>query len=153
MSHVTIFGLNLASLRGAVDASTYARGAEYARQQEVLYAGWDPGGDAVLRGVVRGHDNKVYNAAAFFSLSRGRPAEFELGECSCPVAFNCKHVVAVVLSVLPPGAPGPARAEGPQTAAWQKSLDSVLSPGVSARSGATPVAIELALTGGAGQAR
>ena len=108
MSHVTIFGLNVATLRLAVDASTYAKGAEYARQREVLYAAWDPDGDA-LRGVVRGHENKVYNAAAFFSLTRGRPAEFELGECSCQVGFNCKHVVALVLSVLAPGAPGPAR--------------------------------------------
>ena len=152
MSHVTIFGLNIAALRRAVDASTYAKGAEYARQREVLYAAWDPGGD-VLRGVVRGHENKVYNAAAFFSLTRGLPAEFELGECSCPVAFNCQHVVALVLSVLAPGTPGPARVEGPQPAAWEKSLDSVLSPGGSACSGTTPLAIELALAGSPGQAR
>jgi superfamily II DNA or RNA helicase len=152
MADVTIFGLNLATLRRAVDASTYARGAEYARRREVLYAAWDTDGDA-LRGVVRGQENKVYNAAAFFSLTRGLPAEFELGECSCPVAFNCKHVVALVLSVLASGAPGPARAEGPQPAAWEKSLDSVLSPGGSARCGTTPLAIELTLAGGPGQAR
>ena len=103
--------------------------------------------------MVRGHGNNVYNTAAFFSLTPGRPAEFELGECSCPVGFNCKHVVALVLSALAPGAPGPARPQGPQPAAWEKSLDSVLSPGGSARSGTTPLAIELALAGGPGQAR
>ncbi len=152
MTDVRIFGLNLATLRRAVDTSTYARGAEYARQREVLYAAWDADGDT-LRGVVRGHENNFYNAAAFFSPTPGRPAEFELGECSCPVAFNCKHVVALVLSVLAPGAPAPTRAQGPQPAAWEKSLDSVLSPGGSARSGTTPLAIELALAGGQGQAR
>jgi superfamily II DNA or RNA helicase len=152
MAHVTILDLNLASLRGAVDAGTYARGAEYARQRQVLYATWDPESDA-LRGVVRGQENNVYNAAAFFSLTRGLSAEFELGECNCPVEFNCKHVVALVLSALVPDPPGPARPTGPQPAAWEKSLDSLLSPAASARSGTTKLAIELALAGGAGQAR
>ncbi len=152
MAHVTILDLNLASLRGAVDASTYARGAEYARQRDVLYAAWDPDGDA-LRGVVRGQENKVYNTAAFFSLTGRLHAEFELGECSCPVEFNCKHVVALVLSALVPDPPGPARPTGPQPAAWEKSLDSVLSPGGSVISGTTPLAIELALAGGPGQPR
>ena len=108
MAHITILDLDLATLRGAVDASTYARGAEYARQQDVLYAAWDQDGDA-LRGVVRGQENKVYNTAAFFSLTRGLHADFELGECSCPVEFNCKHVVALVLSALLPDTPEPAR--------------------------------------------
>jgi superfamily II DNA or RNA helicase len=152
MSQVTILDLNLATLRRAVDAGTYARGAEYARKREVLYATWDPDGDA-LRGLVRGHDNKVYHAAAFFSLTRGRPAEFELGECNCPAEFNCKHVVALVLSALVPGTPAPTQPEGLQPAMWEKSLDSLLSPGPSARSGTTPLAIELALAGGPGQAR
>ena len=152
MAQVTILDLNLATLRRAVDASTYARGAEYARQREVLYSAWDPDGDA-LRGLVRGHEDNVYNAAAFFSLTPGRPAEFELGECGCPVAFKCKHVVALVLSALVPGTPGSTRPKGPQPSAWEKSLDPPLSPGGSARSGMTPLAIELALAGGPGQAR
>jgi uncharacterized Zn finger protein len=118
MAHVTILDLNLATLRGAVDASTYARGAEYARQRDVLYAAWDPDGDA-LRGVVRGQENRVYNTAAFFSLTRGLHADFELGECSCPVEFNCKHVVALVLSALVPDTPEPARPVGLQPAAWE----------------------------------
>jgi superfamily II DNA or RNA helicase len=153
MAHVTILDLDLATLRRAVDPTTYARGAEYARSREVSRAAWDPDSDA-LRGVVRGQQNKVYNAAAFFSLTRGQPAEFELGECSCPVAFNCKHVVALVLSALvPDSTAGPTRPEAPPPAGWETSLDSLLGPGRSVHSGTTPLAIELALTGGPGQAR
>ena len=152
MAHVTILDLNLATLRRAVDAAAYARGAEYARQRAVLYATWDPAGDA-LRGLVRGREDKVYHAAAFFSLTPGRPAEFELGECNCPVEFNCKHVVALVLSALVPGTPEPARPEGPQPARWEESLGSLLGAGQSVRSGTTPLAIELALAAGLGQAR
>jgi len=152
MSHVAIFGINLASLRGAVDAGAYARGGEYARQRQVMYADWNPAGDT-LHGVVCGHENKVYHTSAFFSLTQRQPAEFELGECSCPVEFNCKHVVALILSVLVPDTPRPARPPVPQPPAWEKSLDSVLSPGGSVISGTTPLAIELALAGGPGQPR
>jgi hypothetical protein len=152
MSHVAIFGINLASLRGAVDAGAYARGGEYARQRQVMYADWSPAGDT-LHGVVCGHESKVYHTSAFFSLTHRQPAEFELGECSCPVEFNCKHVVALVLSVLAPDTPRPARPPVPQPPAWEKSLDSVLSPGGSVISGTTPLAIELALAGGPGQPR
>jgi len=76
MSHVAIFGINLASLRGAVDAGAYARGGEYARQRQVMYADWNPAGDT-LHGVVCGHENKVYHTSAFFSLTQRQPAEFE----------------------------------------------------------------------------
>ena len=152
MVHATIFGFSLATLQRAVDPTTYARGAEYARRREVVYSSWDPDG-RTLRGVVRGQEHNVYSVTAFFSLPRGLPAEFELGECSCPVEFDCKHVVALVLSALAPAAPEPARPEGPQPAAWEKSLDSLLSRGGSARFGTTPLAIELALAGGPGQAR
>ena len=75
-----------------------------------------------------------------------------MGECSCPLEFNCKHVVALVLSVLEPGSPESARPESPPPA-WSQSLDSLLDPGEAARRGTTPLAIELALTGGAGQPR
>ncbi len=147
-----VLEFDLASLRRATGGGSYARGAEYARQGAVLRARWDPE-DNVLRGLVRGHGTSVYETAAFFSLSDGLPAEFEMGECSCPVEFSCKHVVALVLSALAPASPGTARPECPRPPAWEQSLESLLDPGGSARPGMTPLAIELALAGGARQAR
>ena len=151
MRHVITLELDLSTLRRAIGGGSYVRGAEYARQQAVLHVTWDPE-DTVLRGMVRGQGGNVYQTAAFFSLADGQPAEFETGECSCPLEFNCKHVVALVLSVLEPGSPGSARPESPQPA-WSQSLDSLLAHGGAARCGTTPLAIELALTGGAGQPR
>ncbi len=147
-----VLEFDLASLRRVTGGGSYARGAEYARQGAVLRVRWDPE-DNALRGMVRGHGTSVYETAAFFSLAAGLPAEFELGECSCPVEFSCKHVVALVLSALAPGSPGTARPESPQPPAWEQSLESLLGPGGSAQPGTTPLAIELALAGGAGQAR
>ena len=149
MRHVITLELDLSTLRRAIGGGSYVRGAEYARQQAVLHVTWDPE-ETVLRGMVRGQGGNVYQTAAFFSLADGQPAEFETGECSCPIEFNCKHVVALVLSVLEPGSPGSARPESPQPA-WSQSLDSLLDHGGAARCGTTPLAVELALTGGAGQ--
>jgi superfamily II DNA or RNA helicase len=143
---------DLATLRRAVGGGSYVRGQGYARQGAVLHAAWDPGDDA-LRGMVRGHGASVYEVAAFFSLARGLPAEFEMGECSCPVGFSCKHVVALVLSAFIPASAGAARPARSRPAAWEQSLESLLDPGTSSRPGTTPLAIELALAGGAGQAR
>jgi superfamily II DNA or RNA helicase len=153
---VTVLDFDLASLQVAVGGSGYARGAEYARQGAVWETEWDPE-DTALRGTVRGQGSNVYETAAYFTLTAGQPAEFDMGECSCPVGFNCKHVVALVLSVVSPG-PGPgtagaARPDEPQADTWQQSLESLLDPDASARSGMTPLAIELALVSGPGQTR
>ena len=112
MRHIVTLELDISSLRRAIGGGSYVRGAEYARQQAVLHVTWDPE-DTALRGMVRGQGGSVYQTAAFFSLAAGRPAVFEMGECSCPLEFNCKHVVALVLSVLEPGSPESARPAGP----------------------------------------
>ena len=151
MPQIIMLELDLSTLRRAIGGGSYVRGAEYARQQAVQHVTWDAA-DTALHGTVRGQGGNVYQTAAFFSLADGQPAEFETGECSCPLEFNCKHVVALVLSVLEPGSPESARPESPQPA-WSQSLDSLLAHGGAARCSTTPLAIELALTGGAGQPR
>ncbi|MGN6680211.1 MAG: SWIM zinc finger family protein, partial [Streptosporangiaceae bacterium] len=152
MRDVKALHFDLASLRRVTGGGSYARGAEYAREGAVLRAGWDPE-DNALRGMVRGHGASVYETAAFFSLADGLPAEFEMGECSCPVEFSCKHVVALVLSALAPGQPVTARPKNPRPPAWEQSLESLLGPSEAAPPGTTTLAIELALAAAAGQAR
>ena len=148
--------LELSTLRRAVGGGSYVRGAEYARQQAVRQAMWDPQ-DAALRGLVRGQGGNVYQTAAYFSLADGR-AEFETGECSCPLEYNCKHVVALVLSALESGPPTAGARPERQAPAWEQSLDSLLAHDGPARDGPTrgdtvPLALELALAGGPGQPR
>ena len=161
MAHATTLDFDLATLRRAIGGGSYVRGTEYARQQAVLRVSWDPDGPA-LRGMVHGTGANVYHTSAFLTLAEGQPARFNEGECSCPVAYNCKHVVALVMSALASGTmePGPAPAsmpEAPRPAAWDQSLDSLLdadgpagAPGrTSGDTGA--LGIELALAGGPGQ--
>jgi hypothetical protein len=131
-----------------VGGGSYVRGGEYARQGAVLRSEWDAD-DGVLRGAVRGHGGDIYSPAAYLSLGAGQSAKFEMGECDCPVEFNCKHVVALILSTL---APEPAEPQSPDPAAWERSLGSLLGmrPGGSVRAAVTPLAIELTLAGGHG---
>jgi superfamily II DNA or RNA helicase len=151
MQQEVILELDLSSLRQATGGGSYVRGAEYARQQAVRHATWDPE-DNALCGAVQGQRGRIYDVAAYFSLSAGRPARFSTGECSCPVGYNCKHVVALVLSALTSDTPDPSGPRGPQPAAWQQSLDTLLIPPVSECAGTAALAVELALAAGLGQA-
>jgi superfamily II DNA or RNA helicase len=151
MPKIMTLEVDLASLMRDVGSGSYAKAEEYARRRAVLHATWDPQ-DNAIRGMVHGHGGNVYETAAFFSLTGGL-AEFEMGECSCPVGFNCKHVAALVLSAPTPGSPGAAPATSPQPSAWEQSLESLLDGGESVRPGMTPLAIELALAGSISQAR
>jgi superfamily II DNA or RNA helicase len=151
---VRILEFDLSSLRRAVGGGSYVRGAEYARHGAVLRSEWDAD-DCVLRGTVCGQGGAVYSPAAYLALGAGESAAFEMGECSCPVQFNCKHVVALILSALTPESAGAAGPDSAGPAAWERSLDSLLGPGPGgpARPAATPLAIEVNLAGGQGQVR
>jgi superfamily II DNA or RNA helicase len=144
------------SLGRVLGSATFAKGFQYAQQQAVLRADWDAG-DSALRGLVRGRSASVYETAAFFSLPPGRPPEFELSECSCPVVHNCKHAAALVLSATAAMSMAP-RAEPPDSSGrvpWERSLDALLKAGSGTqayRTATTALAIELTLAGTAGRA-
>jgi superfamily II DNA or RNA helicase len=149
-----VLEFDVSSLRRAVGGGSYVRGTEYARLGAVLRSAWDADGGA-LHGTVRGHGGSVYTTAAYLSVSDNGLAGFEMGECNCPVAFNCKHVVALILANLTPESATSAGPAKPGPAAWERSLDALLGEGSggSPRPAATPLAIEVMLIGGPGQAR
>jgi len=133
--------IDLATLAQAVDSGTHARGAQYARQRRVLTMRWSRA-NGQLDGDVSGNGD-VYATTAWLE---GTPLRFEEGECSCPVGFNCKHVIALVLSAA--GAANPAAQtvqKAPPT--WRQSLDALFEPppGDTPGQQQTPLAIELTL--------
>lgn len=132
----------------AVGTASYTRGAQYAQQRAVVQMRWDPS-ERALHGTVCGRGGDIYATAAFFSSSDALPPEFELGQCSCPVGFNCKHVAALVLAAMgaehPPAAPG----RSPRPVTWEQSLGGLLESwpvAPTSQPGATPLAIELTLS-------
>jgi len=152
---VAVLDVDLTLLEDAVGAASYTRGAEYARQNAVIRVRWDPAGSA-LEGTVRG--GRLYATTAYFASANGLTMRFAHGECSCPVAFNCKHVAALVLAAL--GAQRPAQdprvVSRPEPEAWEQSLGSLLGSrpaGTVSQPSGTPLAIELTLSPEARPAR
>jgi len=179
MQCVELPDIEPASLRAVVDPGAYLRGVRYAAQGAVVQFRWEPSQSA-LQGLVRGSAGGFYTTIAYFSPgatcspgTTGAP-RFSSGVCSCPVAADCKHVVALVLTATgkgagpaagqvpatPPGAAGavvavPAPSPQPPPAPpWQARIDSLLaSPsGAAAGPGDVPLAIELTLVAAVPQA-
>lgn len=89
--------INEAFLEGCFDPSTYSRGADYVRQKRVLHANY--GKDGLIKGRVRGstiylQEIRIESNGEGISIS---------AECDCPVGENCKHCVAVLLTLLQRG--------------------------------------------------
>ncbi len=157
MQHAALSGFDPATLARTFGPAAFAKGFQYAQQQAVVHAEWDPS-EGALRGLVRGHGGNFYATAAFFWQTTGLPPEFEIAECSCPVEFDCKHAVALILTaaaIAPAAAPRSASPQSRDAMTWDQSLDSLLGSAPRARvasPGKTPLAIELTLVGGGRQA-
>ncbi|HEX5119756.1 MAG TPA: SNF2-related protein [Pseudonocardiaceae bacterium] len=146
MARAMVHTVDLLGFQGAVGGPTYSRGAQYARQQRVTRMRWDDA-EVALHGTVRGAGG-TYRTTAYFADHDGTASlVFEEGDCDCPVGFNCKHVVALVLTAAGQQSPrGPARpASRPPT--WEQSLGELLNAGpAQSQQGTTPLAVELTLS-------
>jgi len=148
MQPVMSRGIDLASVEDTVGATCFARGAQYARQRAVIQMWWDPAQNA-LHGTVHGRTGGFYRTTVYLSPDNGLPPEFLQGACTCPVGFNCKHAVALVLTAADSCAPRAGSRQGRRSAAWQESLDSLLDSRPAGAAGSpdeTPLAIELTLS-------
>ena len=141
--------VDLAGLERTVGAAFYTRGVPYARRGQVLRMVWDDLNDS-LDGAVVGKGG-LYQTIAYFLRRADGSLRFTQGECTCPVGFNCKHVVALVLAASegPRGTPKPSPAKtAPRPLTWQESLDSLISAepaGKRTDTSAAPIAVELTL--------
>ena len=97
MRLVVVNGIEADGVARAVDARTYARGLLFAQRRAVRATEWDDECTALYADV--GDGDVVYEAAAYFQPRRAL-LEFMVGTCTCPVATNCAHVVASVLTAV-----------------------------------------------------
>ncbi|MBB5786376.1 SNF2-related protein [Jiangella mangrovi] len=135
-----------AGLLKVVDPSTYVRGLMYAQHGAVTDVVWGPN-DGIVTGNVIGSARQPYSTVAIMKPAGGGRFTFVEGRCSCPVGFDCKHVVALVATALSGGLPGDRQATNEGPADWQLSLDSLLDPAVVHHDGGTSeIAVELTLS-------
>jgi len=136
--------LDATGLMPAAGPGGYQRGVEYARRNAVVQASWDQANGA-LSGTVHGRLGDFYTTTAWFAAD-GHTYRFREGECSCPVGLDCKHVVALVLSVA--GTSQRAPAASGRRARWEESLSALLDTGAAGTgtaAGGMPIAIELSV--------
>ncbi|MFA9216181.1 MAG: SNF2-related protein [Sphingomonadaceae bacterium] len=112
-------------MRRQFDSTTFRRGLDYYRHHQVRQA--ELRGE-VIDGVVIGSQRNSYRQTIQLRL-RGAQPRFD-GQCSCPMEVNCKHVVAVLLTVLEqladaPPTP-PAQVLAPELAQWLAMLRGTL---------------------------
>ncbi len=142
--------ISTASVASAVGATSYARGAQYARARAVGKLWWDESVSA-LRGYVRGSDTQPYATTVYLTSYSDGPYVYETGECSCPVGIDCKHAAALILTAAAAlrTAPAPAEVRPERPAGWEQSLSSLLksgSLGPAQAQATTALAIELSIT-------
>jgi len=110
---VARFNLTIDDIRRAFDPGTFDRGWSYQRSRRVRFARISASGDEV-EGEVQGSLRKPYAVSARISrMANGRTV---IGsECTCPVGFDCKHAVAVLIQAVADCENGQARAANGQT--------------------------------------
>src|ERR1700729_766113 len=89
--------IDATSLVTAAGPTSYDRGVRYLHEGAVTRMSWDRG-CSELYGSVRGSAGSCYETVAYFQPAGPSVLEFDQGRCSCPVGFDCKHVVALVLA-------------------------------------------------------
>jgi uncharacterized Zn finger protein len=85
------------TLKDAIPPTYLERGRRYLQERRVLGADHDAE-RGLVTGRVRGSGGRVYQCI----VQLGERADGVLtvvGQCSCPVGYNCKHVAAVLLSL------------------------------------------------------
>jgi superfamily II DNA or RNA helicase len=145
--------IDLSEVESAVGSRSFERGRAYARCGRVATVEWAPDGEALTGSVVG--QGALYDTAAFFVGGGDGALEFEDGECTCPVGYNCKHVAAIVIAATDArGARRPTRhlrlakqAAAPQPPSWEAPLRALVDAAPAPTAG-KPLALELALRAG-----
>ncbi len=90
----------LDDIQNAVEAAAFERGQGYADEDKVLKTETEVIDNAELsfRATVRGSGLQIY-AQEIYVYNGEHGVDVE-GHCSCPVAYNCKHVAAVLIHYL-----------------------------------------------------
>lgn len=97
-------------LRQFFPSAIFSRGLEYQKQNRVKLNKVDLVDDRIAA-EVKGSGQNIYRVkVAWFNEKDGFYVD---GECSCPVGFNCKHVVAVLLAALESELPHRVQLESP----------------------------------------
>ncbi|MBI5788867.1 MAG: DEAD/DEAH box helicase [Candidatus Schekmanbacteria bacterium] len=86
------------NIRNFFPSAYYARGRSYFQEGRVRELKFSEDG-RLLKGKVEGNLPNPYRVKVEINKEGAKYVEF-FGECSCPIGYNCKHVVALLLAGL-----------------------------------------------------
>ncbi len=89
--------LTLYDIMQTVNKRTFYRGQQYFNERKVLYADIDDDGHVTAE-VLGNYESSYFLDISLKLGSHGQLVSLE-GRCTCPVGYNCKHVVASLCSV------------------------------------------------------
>ncbi|MDR2113871.1 MAG: hypothetical protein LBO75_01175, partial [Bifidobacteriaceae bacterium] len=121
--------VNAVELRQQVGMLTFARGQDYFRRKQVVEKSlvYDPL-DFRLYGQVRGSRPRPYECRVWLTPPDGDSGEAvvesDSGLCSCPVGFECKHIVALVLTANAVALRSQSQRRTPR---WRAQLNRILA--------------------------
>ena len=138
-------------LRRRFGTPTYERAAAYVRAGHVVSctSTVDSDGDLTIRGRVVGSRSISYSS--FVSVGLDGDGVWFASRCDCPMQLDCKHVVALVMSVRAEQQAAYAEAGHGDDTRWERQLSSVLdeldeaAERTTARATRTPLAIQVEL--------
>ena len=109
-----------------VGRGAFQRGLDYARKGRVRGIGVAGGGD-IISAQSKGSGAHIYQTMVFRKQHDQRGPEAWVGNCSCPVGANCKHVAALLITArsLAQEEPDVAAPAG-QVAPWESRLAGLL---------------------------
>ncbi|WP_111768112.1 DEAD/DEAH box helicase [Nakamurella deserti] len=116
-------GLDRFGLAELVDPGSYERGVQYFRSGQVLTVRHDTAA-GVVTGSVRGSGAIPYSVTVSYTLAPNGALRTVDAACSCPVGFECKHGIAVLLAALTTAAAGTKDGpeDGPAVPDWERAL-------------------------------
>lgn len=88
--------MDFASYEYRFGSDTFARGQQYFDEGRVGYVDWNQQASTVSASV-HGHRATPYSTSVSVNVHQGRIVAVDHARCNCPVVFNCKHAVAVLL--------------------------------------------------------
>jgi len=115
------------------DPATFSRGEAYARKGKVIDVRW---GDDTIEGEVNGSGGNVYQQTIYLGTGR-HGVEFK-GGCTCPMGYNCKHVVAVLLAGLELAVAAPEMSSAPLPVHAERWLQQLALAQSAVQTGAVP---------------
>lgn len=102
-------------------SASMTRGKMYAHAGRVTIQTVEPDGHAASA-AVRGSDPHIYSTTVTLGETRAGGIHI-VGTCSCPVGFNCKHAVALIVAVrgsITASEPEPPPDHAPPLSQWQR---------------------------------